>query len=139
MLRQEKRAACKNRPGRASEKKEASKEAGMREGPLTFPHHNWVPKACPGPDSYLLAIQRLGGAERAKLHQLLLPLCSSDLRHTGAERGLWLRSASLSKLGQLLALCPSLPSPAGLGISNKQPRCMNSLPSPPLTGSGAAA
>lgn len=49
MLGQEKRAACKDRPGRVSEKKEASMEAAMREGLLMFPHLNSVPTGLPGP------------------------------------------------------------------------------------------
>lgn len=41
------------------------------------------------------------------------------------------------KTRQLLALHPSLPSPAGLGISNKQPLCMDPLASPHLTSSNS--
>ena len=69
-VRQEKGAACNDRPGRAGEKKEASDEAGLTTPPPT--HHDWVlNRPAPGPESYLLVHQRLGGVERAKLDQLL--------------------------------------------------------------------
>lgn len=63
-----------DRPGRAGEKKEGSDEAGMRQGAANLPTSRLGPEqACPCPDSYLPVNQRLSGAERAKLDQLLPP------------------------------------------------------------------
>lgn len=82
-IRQDKRVACNDRPGRAGEKKEASDEAGLQEGAANLPTSRLGPEqASPGPNSYLLLNHRLSGAARARPDQLLRPALSSGLRHS---------------------------------------------------------
>ena len=71
-IKQEKRAVCNDRPGRAGERKEASDGAGLQEGAANLPTSRLGPEqACPGPDSYLFMNHRLSGTARAKLDHLL--------------------------------------------------------------------
>ena len=95
-----------------------------RRGLLTCPHHGWVLNR-PAPALIVIFSWTTGLVVQQEPSWITfcLLLCSSDLRHTWAERGLWLHSPDLSKLRQHPDLCPGLASPAGLSISNKRPHC----------------
>lgn len=95
----------------------------MGEGLLTFPHHNWVPRDLPLPWQLSSSEPKAWWCRKDRAASAS-PSCSAALTwgipvHRGASGS----EALAIKTQQLLALCPSLPSPAGLGISNKRPLC----------------
>ena len=118
-------------------RKKPQMRQGCRRGLPTCPHHDWVLNR-PAPAPTVIFSWTTGSVvqqEPSRISFCLL-LCSSDLRHTWAQRGLRLHSPDPSKLRQHLDLCSGPVSPAGLSISNKRPHCKD--PSPRLLSLRAA-